>query len=275
MKKLIIAFDGAHFSKGAMKFALRLNELAKVLLTGVFLPQTQFASLWSYAEGITGPMYIPLVEKDETNDIYRNIETFESECERNDVEYRVHKDFRDFAIPELLRESRFADLLIIGSQSFYRNFRAEEADSSVAQVLHNVECPVVIVPEDFSFPSGNILAYDGSAHSVFAIKQFAYLFPEFTTNATTLVFASEAAKNEKLPADIYIEELAARHFPNLEIFVLNADPKKYFKDWILEHRNCILVSGSFGRSDLSRFFRKSFVDQVIREHELPVFIAHR
>ena len=39
MKKILIAFDGTHFSDGAFEFARRVNELQPILLTGVFLPQ--------------------------------------------------------------------------------------------------------------------------------------------------------------------------------------------------------------------------------------------
>ena len=37
MKKVVIAFDGNHFSEGAFEFVRRLNELQPILLTGVFL----------------------------------------------------------------------------------------------------------------------------------------------------------------------------------------------------------------------------------------------
>jgi hypothetical protein len=42
MKKILIAFDGIHFSKSAFEFAKKLNEVSPVLLTGVFLPQIIF-----------------------------------------------------------------------------------------------------------------------------------------------------------------------------------------------------------------------------------------
>jgi hypothetical protein len=64
MKKIILAFDGTHFSEGAFEFARRLNELQPVLLTGVFLPQAEIANLWSYADGVGvgAAPFIPLIE---------------------------------------------------------------------------------------------------------------------------------------------------------------------------------------------------------------------
>jgi nucleotide-binding universal stress UspA family protein len=40
-------------------------------------------------------------------------------------------------------------------------------------------------------------------------------------------------------------------------------------------RSALLVSGSYGRSGLSQLFKKSFVNEIIAEHRLPVFIAHK
>ena len=37
MKKILIAFDGKHFSEGAMQMAAWINEQEPALMTGVFL----------------------------------------------------------------------------------------------------------------------------------------------------------------------------------------------------------------------------------------------
>jgi hypothetical protein len=139
--------------------------------------------------------------------------------------------------------------------------------------VHKAECPVLLVPEYFMFPQSNILAYDGSDSSIFAIKQFYYTFPELCDNATLLVYCEE--KGEVIPEKENMYELASQHFSNLQILKLDGDPKKSFNKWILEKKNSILVSGAFGRSTLSQTFRKSFVSEIVKEHQLPVFIAHK
>ena len=78
MKKILLAFDGTHFSNGAFQFARQLNELEPALVTGAFLPQAQAANLWSYADGMSGPMFVPLVEERDTEVIKENIEKFEA-----------------------------------------------------------------------------------------------------------------------------------------------------------------------------------------------------
>ncbi|THU39527.1 hypothetical protein FAM09_13565 [Niastella caeni] len=274
MIKILLAFDGAHFSEGAFGFARKLNESSPILLTGVFLPQIDYAALWSYSAAVGAGMVMPLAEEEDAAAVEKNIERFTSLCQLANIEYRVHKDFTDFALPGLKKETRFADLLILGSESFYENIGVNEPNSYLKEAIHNAECPVLVVPEQFEFPEKNILAYDGSDSSAYAIKQFAYLFPEFTDNKTVLIYA-RANDEISFPEEQNIEELCSRHFPDLTFFKLGIDPKKYFALWSSEKKGSILVSGAYGRSSFSMMFKRSFVSDVIRDHKLPVFIANR
>jgi hypothetical protein len=273
MKKILLAFDGIHFSEGAFEFARQLNDLHPILLTGVFIPQLSYANLWSYAEGVGGATYIPTLEAEDSDAIQKNIERFEELCRKNSISYKVHKDFYDFALPELKKETKFADLLIISSESFYQNVGRDQ-EEYLREALHGSECPVIIVPEKFIFPKRNIIAYDGSESSVYAIKQFAYLFPELCNQETVLVYFS-TKEEARLPDEKRIEELVKQHFLDVSLFRLALDPKKYAPSWFIENKGGILVSGSFGRSSLSQMFHKSFVKDIIAVHKLPVFIVHK
>jgi len=274
MKKILLAFDGVQFSTGAFEFARQLNNLQPVYLTGVFIPQLSYANLWNYTDGMTGPTYIPILEKEQPDTLEKNIKMFENLCKENSIQYKVHKDYFDFALPELKKETRFADLLIISSETFYNNFGKGSPNDYMKEALHHSECPVIIVPEKFQFPKVNILAYDGSESSVYAIKQFAYLFPELCKHETLLVYSS-AKEDHDLPEKQQIEELTKQYFLDASLLKLDFDPKKNFGRWINENSSAILVSGSFGRSMFSEMFKRSFVSDVIAEHRLPVFIAHK
>jgi hypothetical protein len=275
MRKILLAFDGINFSRGAFDFARRMNLHSPILLTGVFLPQINYANIWSYAgTAAMSPMFIPMVEDEDATAIEQNIARFEALCDRNMIDYRVHRDFTDFALPALIKETRFADLLIIGSESFYENLGLNELNESVKDALHGSECPVLVVPEKFEFPQSNFLAYDGSDDSVFAIRQFAYLFPELCMNKTLLIYAREDAAKE-IPDQRYIEELSVRHFPKLSLSKLEINPREFFMKWMARQKGAILISGAFNRSVFSVMFKKSFVTDVIRDHKLPVFVAHR
>lgn len=275
MKKIILAFDGDHFSEGALEFARQLNEKSPILLTGVFLPQVDYANLWSYSGGsMSGAAFVPLVEDADAITVKVNIKRFESFCKNYGIRFTIHKDYFDLAIPQLKKETRYADLLIVSSEVFYEQAGTQTPNDYLKEVLHDVECPVIVLPEKFDFPGTNILTYDGSASSVYAIRQFAYLFPELVKNNTTLVYANEKDP-EYLPGERDIKELVTQHFPNTSWFRLEANPKKYFTDWLEQNKGAILVCGAFSRSGISMLFRKSFITDVIADHRIPVFIAHK
>jgi nucleotide-binding universal stress UspA family protein len=93
-------------------------------------------------------------------------------------------------------------------------------------------------------------------------------------NPTILIYAKRNADAE-MPDEGNIEELVARHFPHLTITMLDLEPGRDLRAWLAEKDAAVVVSGSFGRSLLSRLFKKSFAAGLINDHRLPVFIAHK
>ena len=202
------------------------------------------------------------------------IAKFEKECQNNDIEYKVHKDYDDSSIATLIKESRFADLMLLGSETFYKDYGVNKVSEYLVETLKEIECPALVIPENYVFPKCNIIAYDGSKNSMFAIKQFAYLFPELTNNKTIVVYSKENEKHE-IPEQILLEEYTVKHFKDLTIFKNNADPSSYFNSLFLERKNALLISGAYGRTGLGSLFHKSFVSELIQDHAVPVFICNR
>jgi nucleotide-binding universal stress UspA family protein len=274
MNKILLACDGKHFSEGAFEFIRQINTSSPVLVTGVFLAEASYGSLWSYASGLSGPLFVPVVEQEYAQGISSSISRFEQLCIANGMDFRTHKDDYDFALSELKTETRFADLLVIGGQCFYKDLKGAPNDY-LLDMMHHTECPVLIVPEQFQSPQSIILSYDGSRDSVYSIKQFAYLFPEWKDKPTTLLYANEQFLEEDIPAQTQMEEWASRHFNDLTIEHLGIDPEKFFTVWVENEPGALLVTGSYGRSGLSQLFHKSYVREIIQDHWVPVFIAHK
>lgn len=272
MKKILIATDGPNFSEAAFEFARVLNEQQPILLTGVFIPQPSFATLWANSDITGGMLNAPDIE-DSEQEIEQSVQLFEQKCVLNGIEFRVHKYLSATSAAELKKETRFADLLIIGNERFYADEGIDKPNQLLADTLHGGACPVILVPENFRFPDINILAYDGSESSVNAIKLFAYLFPNLADNKTLLVYVDEN-DSEEIPDAPYIKELAARHFKDLTIMDIFFDAEKYFATWLADKKTSILICGSYGRPSFSRILRHSFIDKVIKEHKVPVFVSH-
>ena len=141
------------------------------------------------------------------------------------------------------------------------------------EALHGTECPIVVVPETFKDVEHLAFAYDGKKESVFALKQFTYLFPQFVDLPAEFVYMRDEEKDD-IPDLKLLEEYTRFHFNCMAASKLHFDPKKYFSTWIKNKKNALLVSGSYGRSIVSNILRRSFADKIIHDHANPVFIAH-
>ncbi|HWB91612.1 MAG TPA: hypothetical protein VG605_07160, partial [Puia sp.] len=127
----------------------------------------------------------------------------------------------------------------------------------VKEILHTTECPILLVPEKIEMPGSIILAYDGSAASVHAIREFSHLFPEFSGLPATLVYLG-GSKDATFPDRENIEELVSCYFTEVRLLQLHMDHKDFFSRWLPAQERSWLVTGSYGRSDLSLLFSKSF-----------------
>ena len=273
MKKVLFVLDGNHFSERAFKMVNYLNEFESVLVTGVFLQAIDYSDITGYS-GFAADTKVRIspiqTEEQLIND---QIRYFEKRCAKAGLEYRSHRDTEKFALEELQIETRFADLMVLSGEMFYENIGKDQPNDYLKKVLRQTECPVLIVPEDYTLPNTVVLAYNGRPDSVFAIKQFTYLFPQFYSWETTLVTVED--DNEPLPFQELIEELAAKHFANLTLEVLSNATEKSFLNSISGKTDTMLVAGAFGRSEFSNLFKKSFLTDIIKDHKIPVFVGHK
>lgn len=274
MKKLIIALDGQHFPKGAFELVKAINEESRILLAGVFLSPVDYSKLLAYT-GMEGISMMPdwLMKNEDDVLVSRNISLYKDACTAAGIEYRVHNDTAFTAISSLIEETRFADALLISSDLFYENVSKEQPNFYLEEVLKKSECPVFLVPEHYTAPEQVVLTYDGSESSIFAIKQFAYIFPELAKKETILLSISQ--HEDDMPDDGMAVELISRHFPNLQIQSLPLKHKKDFAEWMQDKPDSFIVMGSFSRSFFSQLFKKSFASDVISNIKMPLFISHR
>lgn len=275
MKKILVAFDNTHYSEGAMQFIAHLHKMSPVSVTGVFLPQIDYAALWSAEAGaFSGSLFVPLATEVQTESIREIISRFEQFCTNNKMKHTVHADLFDFTLNELQTETRFADMLVIGSELFYADKSTDRISDFLQGVLHRSECPVLLVPEGGGFPQINILTCDGSEDAVFAIKQFSYLLPELCNRKTMMIYLNED-ENASIPEEEKLKDLLNHHFEQYSCQALHFDAKTYLTTWLSEQESGLLVSGAFGRSFASQLFKHSFIYNIITKHRTPVFIAHK
>jgi hypothetical protein len=272
MKKLLLPFEGDRYPQELLDFVGTLQPMAPLLLTAAFVPQSDYVSMAGLRELLASSPHSRYGDEDRT--VQYNRKRMEQFCVEWGIKLVVHEDREDFAFPCLHKESRYADLMLLNSAHFFEDPDKEQPNAWMKEMLHRSECPVLLMPDKASLPGELILAYDGSAASVFAIRQFAYLFPEFRQVQATLVYINEDLES-KIPEVEAIRELCELHFKKLRMLTLRMRSGQFYHTWIGMMTNPWLVTGSFGRSALSQAFSTSFSAELIREHRVPVFIAHK
>ena len=261
MKQVLIIGAGHHFPQGPFGFLGAMQENERVHARALFFLPVDYSVL---AAAASGADLTPLLELEDNEKewITTHKTLFARQCEQQFISHSVHDHDEEWSRDVLIKESRFADLILVGTEFPY-----------LREALHDAECPVLVVPENFSVPEHLFMAYDGSRESLYAIKQFSYLFPGMTDLPTEILYVHDDV-TDNIPDLASLQEFSRLKFNSMSFSKLHFPAREYFATWISEKQHVLLVSGSYGRSAVSYLGKRSFVENVIRGHGVPVFIAH-
>ncbi len=174
---------------------------------------------------------------------------------------------------EIISESRFAELLIVDPEMSFGGKNEGVPTGFIKEVLAKSECPVVIAPFSFYGTEEILFAYDGSKSSLFAIKQFTYLFPELTDKKVTILQVNENEDGPVIEKE-KIGELLQMHYSSIGFHTLYGKASDELYNYLLGKKNIFVVMGAFGRGMLSGFLKHSTAELVVKTINLPIFIAH-
>lgn len=278
MEKILLAIDAVNLNKNALEFACYLARLTRSKIIGVFLENlvAEERPVLKKVHGMTSIDWELDEKSDEhkakMDEIERNISFFKEGCISGEVCYRVHRD-RGVPVRELISESRFADVLVIDAQTSLNKQYEGNPTEFVRDVLKKAECPVIIAPESFEGVDEIIFAYNGSPSSVFAIKQFTYLFPQLHNKKVSVLQVNEAGEWHD-PNKYKLKEWLNEHYTHLDFEALKGETDTKLLEHLVKRKNIFLVMGSYGRSTFSQFFKHSRADLLIKTVSHPIFMAH-
>ena len=278
MKKILVVFNGAQFPYHVLEQAITMAVGDNSLLVGVFLrPPLPSETVYPFLNdlALTGSgYYVRDATSDEAAIIKTNITLFKDTCNTNNVNHTVHLD-KGTPTPELLKESMFADLVVIDAKADLYDVSSILLSSSLREFLADSHCPVLVVHEKAQLLEKVVLAYDGSVSSIHAIKMFSYLFPHLRNLPTYLVSATEGSVDD-VPHSANINALLGLHFTNVHTVVLQGDAKVALSTYLAaDNFNGIAVMGAYGRNAVSRLLKQSLANHIISQTKVPLFITHQ
>ncbi len=279
MKKIIAAFDGLQYGTSTRDYALDLAQKTNTHLVGVFMDDPTYTSYKIYEllegeEGVSASKLKALELKDKNARLAAAAD-FEKACQHAKLTFSIHHDHR-IALQELKHESIYADLLIIDAKETLTHYREKKPTRFIRDLLGDAQCPVLVVPQKYKPINKIIMLYDGEPSSVYAIKMFSYLIPEFGLLDIEVVTVKNTDESKHLPNNKLLKEFMKRHFSKVTYTVLKGYAEAEIINYLKQgQENSLIVLGSNRRSNVSRWFRESMADGIMKNDvKIPLFIAH-
>jgi nucleotide-binding universal stress UspA family protein len=280
MAKFLVALDGSiSFTKDLFKFS---SELLQDTDEGLFVGMVvKDVSYYNTVSNFVGEPVMADVLPDEgflneeDGTITDVISQFERNAKDSSVRYEIYNDFK-LTAHEVVRQSTYADLLILSYRIFYNYLSGKPDSSTIYQILKGSKCPVLILPEGTTTIDNIIFTYDNKESSVFAIKAFSNLFArkmkdKIVSILTVMPNVDEEIKNEKL-----LLNLVKQHYNDVGLQLMEGhNISKEINNFAHNVQNPMVVMGAYGRSRISNLLIPSVANYLLKKSNLPLFIAHR
>lgn len=276
MNRILAAFDGLKFSNSTLDYAISLALQTHAQIVGVFLEDPTNHSYRIYdlvtEEGNPDAKRQKLDELDQQKRDAA-VASLLSLCKETGVPHAIHRD-RDVAIQDLLRESIYADLLVIGRNEMMPAYTDETPSDFIRDLLPDVQCPVLLTPPEYQPIDRIVMLYDGAPSSVYAIKMLRYTLPAGNKYPVEVITVDGGEEN-KLPGEPLVKEFMNCHFPEAAYTLLQGDPENEIVRYLKQGKgHPLVVLGAYRRGRVSRWFKPSMADVLMKNLSLPLFVAH-
>jgi nucleotide-binding universal stress UspA family protein len=276
MEKILIAIDSHELDTNTVRFACHIAKLTGSSLSAVFLEDVRATRRMAF-EAIAQPMAIAeqtlleaTVEEAESHSLLeKNILRFKSLATGEGVRSHLYLD-KGIPVKDLIAETLFADLLILDANTF-GDIAGEPPSGFVKDIVHDAACPVIIAPENFNGIDSIVFCYDGGRSSLYAMKQFAHLFPKLATQRAKVIDWNPQSTPSLVQARII--SWLKTHFAAVDWLAIRHDEAAGLISFLQEKGDDMIVMGAYGKGLLASFFPEDRQLGITRTTPLPLFIT--
>ena len=275
MEKIIVVINPTGIERMSLDFACYLANLTGSKLTGLFLHQEPLMEVVEkpgihFCHHVNETQVLPLISLEEIRQIKLEFHRF---CSNHDLQW-IPEMKEAVNINHVILESRFADLMILGAGSSFSTEAEIIPSDTVTYTLKHAECPVIVAPLTFNEVNEIVFTYDGSASSVFAIKQFTNLFPQFRDKKVIFLEVNDDYSHEISHKEMIVDYLET-HYSSVGYQVLRGDPEDQIFSYFLNKKKAFAIMGAFGKKIIPSIFNRSTATLLLKTTSLPVFISHK
>lgn len=275
---IFLAFNALNPDKGSSEFAFYLARLSKSKVYGIFLDgsQVDYSVTIEDKENVIGTTsqnnHQSLVHYSKQEQIKTNIHLFKESCISNEVCGDIYLD-RALKLTELITSSAFADLIVVDAALSIGSGSSGAPSETVREILNRTACPVIISPLSFERIDELVFTYNGSESSLFAIKQFTYLFPEYFEKKLIVIQVNKSGTWPQKNLGNFREWLK-NHYLDVNFLALEGNTEHELMSFLLRKKHVFIVMGAYSRNSISQFFNESTAEVLIKTLTQAIFIAH-
>ena len=272
--KILLAIDATNFSKEQLQFPAFIAKQANAELTAIFLENLVQVYVPFSKYGHLAGYQLSEKENDEIRKetIEKNMENYKQACDELGLQGNFTRA-RGVPEDETIEASRFTDLLLMPDDLSFAFSYEEEPTKYAEEVLTHAQCAVLVMPKAIQEINEVFFTGNGSFSSMYAIRQFTYLFPHFRDKKITLLYVTEN-EDESTKHKINIREYLQHHYSKVEFKILMGSPSAAICSHLSKQKDCMVTFGAYGRSEFSQFFKKSKAHNILKTLDIPVFITH-
>jgi len=272
----LIAIDSHDLDPNTVRFACHIARLTGSKLSAVFLENRRIARQLAF-EAIGEPAFLAkqtlqeaTLEQSANHAVReKNMLRFKELATEEGVPSAIYLD-KGVPAKELIAESLFADLLILDANTF-GDIAGDPPSGFVKDIVHNGGCPVLIAPENFNGIDNIVFCYDGGRSSLYAMKQFAHLFPGLAHQRTKVVDLHPDTTSSLDQARIVT--WLKTHYAGVDWLAVRPDEAAALFRFLGEKGDDIVVMGAYGKGLLSSFFPEDWQLGITRTTPIPLFIT--
>lgn len=276
MNKLLWLVNPITFVESDLDYPVYLSKLTNSRLTVLLLDEYKLQPLMVVSNDPMFPTVeyrIPTVEIADNQAILfeEGKQRILKSSQDNNISLVIHDGSGD-AGNDIIVESRFSDLIIVKSTMSFNFSDTDSPSDFLLHILPKVECPVLILPQDVQTINEIVFTYNGNYSSIYAIRQFTYLFPQLSKVPVTILYVPE--EEGEIKHQQQLKELLYQHYENISFKILQGEPGEAIQNELVTINNAVATFGALGRNKLSYFFKKSAAINILNKLHIPLFITH-
>ena len=273
--KILLGLDGSSYARAATEYACRIASEHHAAITGIAvidLPGIERAAgpapIGAQQYAVRTEQRIIKQTREKAGEILRS---FGEACQSREIDYVVHTDTGS-PFREIIEESKFHDLIVIGQETFFRHDVKHESGDTLRRVLKHGLTAVFAVPDQFRKIRKVVVSYDNSVQAAKAVQMFLLLGIWNSCDITLLHVNSNLKRGNDLLSRLsdYFESYGVTP----ERVCLRGKPEPTILSYVHENEVDLLVMGAYGSRGVADFFLGSVTKALIDKANIPLFLYH-